>query len=119
MELVILVDLILDHTSFNGVGSRELTVDFDLSFTQEVQIQIIRGNDNNGGEEVDNLFGEELRLEFEGTSYGSVVLGVLRSFWIRFFNYNNTWCSRRCQKSKSNYKNLQNLRQVIVMITGV
>ena len=63
------------HFFFNGVGSRELTVDFDLSFTQEVQIAIIRGNDNNGGEEVDNLFGEELRLEFEGTSYGSVVLG--------------------------------------------
>ena len=63
------------HFFFDGVGNRQLTVDFDLSFTQEVQLQIIRGNDNNGGEEVDNLFGEELRLEFVGTSYGSVVLG--------------------------------------------
>ena len=64
-----------EHFFFNGTGLRELTIDLDLTYSQQINVKIIRGNDSNGGEEVDNLFGEELRIQFVDSQYGSVVLG--------------------------------------------
>ena len=63
------------HFFYNGTGVRELSIDLDLTRSQQIQVKIIRGNDSNGGEEVDQLTGEELRLEFVDSQYGSTVIG--------------------------------------------
>jgi len=63
------------HFRFNGSGSRILVFELDLRNTQTLDVEVIKGNDFNGGELPDGG-SEELRIFFGGTVYGSTVLAA-------------------------------------------
>ncbi|WAX22847.1 hypothetical protein [Synechococcus phage S-M1] len=53
----------------SGVGNRHVAFRLDLRNVFTLDLEVIRGNDNNGGENPDG--GEDLRIFFSGTVYGS------------------------------------------------
>ena len=62
-----------DHFLFNGGSYRQLRFTLDLTSQNTLEVKIIRGDDFNGGEEVDP--GEDLLIEFVGSVYGPRIIG--------------------------------------------
>jgi hypothetical protein len=64
------------HFRFNGNGgTRLIRFQLDLRNTQTLDVEVIKGNDFNGGELPDGG-SEELRIFFDRTVYGSTVLAA-------------------------------------------
>ena len=66
-----------DHFLFNGGSYRQLRFTLDLTSQNTLEVKIIRGDDFNGGEEVDR--NEDLLIEFVGSVYGPRIIGYYTS----------------------------------------